>query len=159
MLDVAGPDNVKSSTTDPHRPKDFLDPTEIKLFLDAAKTADAPETPTKRAYFASEEAERMLCARCGRVKLQSRGAASKQAEVPGNTAHSWAFVTACGRAVRTRLKLIFQCGASGGRERTMLRLHEIVAAHPLLQARSRSRARGSERAISAALFRYDHAKA
>src|SRR5258708_26528817 len=38
MLNVGKPDNVKSSTTDPHRPKDFLDPTEIKLFLDAAKT-------------------------------------------------------------------------------------------------------------------------
>ena len=37
MLDIAKPDNVKSQTTDPHRPKDFLDPTEIKTFLDAAK--------------------------------------------------------------------------------------------------------------------------
>jgi type 1 fimbriae regulatory protein FimB/type 1 fimbriae regulatory protein FimE len=37
MLDVAKPDNVKSSVTDPHRPKDFLDQTEIKSFLDAAK--------------------------------------------------------------------------------------------------------------------------
>jgi type 1 fimbriae regulatory protein FimB len=37
MLDIAKPDNVKSSTTDPHRPKDFLDPTEIKSFLEAAK--------------------------------------------------------------------------------------------------------------------------
>jgi len=36
MLDVAKPDNVKG-VTDPHRPKDFLDPTEIKIFLDAAK--------------------------------------------------------------------------------------------------------------------------
>ena len=34
MLDVANPDNVK--TTD-RRPKDFLDPTEIKSFLEAAK--------------------------------------------------------------------------------------------------------------------------
>src|SRR6516164_3119062 len=37
MLDIAKPDNVKSSPTDPHRPKDFLDPTEIKSFLQAAK--------------------------------------------------------------------------------------------------------------------------
>jgi len=36
MLDVAKPDNVES-VTDPHRPKDFLDPTEIRPFLDAAK--------------------------------------------------------------------------------------------------------------------------
>src|SRR5262245_8406395 len=36
-LDVAKPDNVKSCVTDPHRPKDFLDPTEIRTFLDAAK--------------------------------------------------------------------------------------------------------------------------
>jgi integrase len=36
MLDVANSDNVKS-TTDPHRAKDFLDPSEIKLFLQAAK--------------------------------------------------------------------------------------------------------------------------
>ena len=35
MLDVANSGNVK--TTDPHRPKDFLDPTEIKSFLQAAK--------------------------------------------------------------------------------------------------------------------------
>src|SRR6476620_7032972 len=34
MLNVASPDNVK--TTD-RRPKDFLDPTEIKTFLQAAK--------------------------------------------------------------------------------------------------------------------------
>src|SRR5262249_9512327 len=38
IFDVANSDNVKSATTDPLRPKDFLDPTEIKLFLDAAKT-------------------------------------------------------------------------------------------------------------------------
>jgi integrase len=37
MLDIAKPDNVKSSTTDPYRAKDFLDPTEIKTFLHAAK--------------------------------------------------------------------------------------------------------------------------
>jgi type 1 fimbriae regulatory protein FimB len=38
MLDVPNPTNVKSSpVTDPRRPKDFLDPTEIKLFLEAAK--------------------------------------------------------------------------------------------------------------------------
>jgi integrase len=36
MLDLATPNNVKS-VTDPHRPKDFLDPTEIKSFLEAAK--------------------------------------------------------------------------------------------------------------------------
>src|SRR5262245_2416176 len=36
MLDVASTDNVKS-VTDPHRPKDFLDPTEIRSFLNAAK--------------------------------------------------------------------------------------------------------------------------
>jgi integrase len=35
MLDLASTGNVK--TTDPHRPKDFLDPTEIKAFLNAAK--------------------------------------------------------------------------------------------------------------------------
>ena len=38
MFDIAKPDNVKSSSvTDPHRPKDFLDPTEINSFLEAAK--------------------------------------------------------------------------------------------------------------------------
>src|SRR5215467_15282613 len=37
IFDVANSDNVKSATTDPLRPKDFLDPTEIKLFLNAAK--------------------------------------------------------------------------------------------------------------------------
>ena len=38
MFDIAKQDNVKSSSvTDPHRPKDFLDPTEIKSFLEAAK--------------------------------------------------------------------------------------------------------------------------
>src|SRR5262249_46939425 len=36
MLDAVSTDNVKS-VTDPHRPKDFLDPTEIKSFLEAAK--------------------------------------------------------------------------------------------------------------------------
>jgi type 1 fimbriae regulatory protein FimB len=36
MLNLTKPDNVK--TTDPHRPKDFLDPTEIKAFLEAAKS-------------------------------------------------------------------------------------------------------------------------
>src|SRR5215831_17157738 len=36
MFDLATTDNVKS-TTDPHRAKDFLDPTEIKSFLQAAK--------------------------------------------------------------------------------------------------------------------------
>jgi hypothetical protein len=37
MLNLATADNVKS-VTDPHRPKDFLDPTEIKRFLEAAKS-------------------------------------------------------------------------------------------------------------------------
>jgi type 1 fimbriae regulatory protein FimB len=37
MFDLATTDNVKSSTTDPHRPKDFLDPSEMKAFLQAAK--------------------------------------------------------------------------------------------------------------------------
>jgi integrase len=38
MFDIAKPDNVKSSpVADPHRPKDFRDPTEIKSFLEAAK--------------------------------------------------------------------------------------------------------------------------
>jgi type 1 fimbriae regulatory protein FimB len=37
MLTVATSDNVKSPTTDAHRAKDFLDPTEIKTFLQAAK--------------------------------------------------------------------------------------------------------------------------
>jgi type 1 fimbriae regulatory protein FimB len=36
MLDLATTNNVKS-TTDPHRAKDFLDPSEIKSFLQAAK--------------------------------------------------------------------------------------------------------------------------
>ena len=36
MFDLATTYNVKS-TTDPHRPKDFLDPREIKSFLQAAK--------------------------------------------------------------------------------------------------------------------------
>jgi len=36
MFDLANTDNVKS-VTDQHRPKDFLDPTEIKSFLQAAK--------------------------------------------------------------------------------------------------------------------------
>jgi len=37
MTDLAITDNVKSGVTDPRRRKDFLDPTEIKTFLDAAK--------------------------------------------------------------------------------------------------------------------------
>jgi hypothetical protein len=36
MSELAMTGNVKS-VTDPHRPKDFLDPTEIKAFLEAAK--------------------------------------------------------------------------------------------------------------------------
>jgi len=41
MLDVTKLGNVKS-VTDPHRRKDFLDPTEIKAFLEAAKSGDQP---------------------------------------------------------------------------------------------------------------------
>ena len=37
MSDLAVTGNVESRVTDPHRPKDFLDPTEIKAFLEAAK--------------------------------------------------------------------------------------------------------------------------
>ena len=37
MSDLAITSNVKSAVTDPHRRKDFLDPTEIKTFLEAAK--------------------------------------------------------------------------------------------------------------------------
>ena len=38
MSELAVTGNVKSAVTDPHRRKDFLDPTEIKTFLDAAKS-------------------------------------------------------------------------------------------------------------------------
>ena len=38
MSDLAVTGNVKSAVTDPHRRKDFLDPTEVKTFLDAAKS-------------------------------------------------------------------------------------------------------------------------
>jgi integrase len=38
MTDLAITGNVKSAVTDPHRRKDFLDPTEIKTFLEAAKS-------------------------------------------------------------------------------------------------------------------------
>ena len=38
MSDLAVTDNVESRVTDPHRRKDFLDPTEIKTFLEAAKS-------------------------------------------------------------------------------------------------------------------------
>ena len=38
MSELAITDNVKSSVTDPHRRKDFLDPTEMKTFLEAAKS-------------------------------------------------------------------------------------------------------------------------
>jgi hypothetical protein len=39
MSDLAMTGNVGSpSVTDPHRPKDFLDPTEMKEFLEAAKS-------------------------------------------------------------------------------------------------------------------------
>jgi integrase len=38
MSELAVTGNVKSGVTDPHRRKDFLDPTEIKTFLDAAKS-------------------------------------------------------------------------------------------------------------------------
>ena len=37
MSDLAVTGNVESRVTDPHRPKDFLDPTEIKAFPEAAK--------------------------------------------------------------------------------------------------------------------------
>ena len=37
MSDLAVTGNVKSHVTDPHRRKEFLDPTEMKTFLDAAK--------------------------------------------------------------------------------------------------------------------------
>ena len=37
MTDLAVTDNVKRGVTDPHRRKDFLDPTEVKAFLEAAK--------------------------------------------------------------------------------------------------------------------------
>src|SRR5262249_38040424 len=37
MSDLAVTGNVESSVTDPHRRKDFLVPTEIKTFLEAAK--------------------------------------------------------------------------------------------------------------------------
>jgi len=37
MSDLAITGNVESSVTDPHRRKDFLDPTEMKAFLEAAK--------------------------------------------------------------------------------------------------------------------------
>ena len=38
MTDLAVTGNVESAVTDPHRAKDFLDPTEIKTFLEAAKS-------------------------------------------------------------------------------------------------------------------------
>jgi type 1 fimbriae regulatory protein FimB len=38
MSDLAVTSSVKSAVTDPHRRKDFLDPTEIKAFLEAAKS-------------------------------------------------------------------------------------------------------------------------
>ena len=41
MSELAVTGNVKSGVTDPHRRKDFLDPTEIKTFLDAAKSWQA----------------------------------------------------------------------------------------------------------------------
>jgi hypothetical protein len=36
MSELAVTGNVESGVTDPHRRKDFLDPTEIKAFLEAA---------------------------------------------------------------------------------------------------------------------------
>ena len=39
MSDLAVTGNVKSHVTDPHRRKDFLDPTEMKAFLEAAKAS------------------------------------------------------------------------------------------------------------------------
>jgi hypothetical protein len=45
MPDLAVTGNVESRVTDPHRRKDFLDPTEIKAFLEAAKAGrKGPET-------------------------------------------------------------------------------------------------------------------
>ena len=38
MNELAVTGNVKSAVTDPHRREDFLDPTEIKTFLEAAKS-------------------------------------------------------------------------------------------------------------------------
>ena len=38
MNELAVTGNVKSAVTDPHRRKDFLDPTEVKTFLEAAKS-------------------------------------------------------------------------------------------------------------------------
>jgi integrase len=38
ISDLAVTGNVKSRVTDPHRRKDFLDPTEMKTFLEAAKS-------------------------------------------------------------------------------------------------------------------------
>jgi type 1 fimbriae regulatory protein FimB len=38
MSELAVTGNVQSAVTDPHRRKDFLDPTEIKTFLEAAKS-------------------------------------------------------------------------------------------------------------------------
>jgi hypothetical protein len=38
MSDLAVTGNVQSAVTDPHRRKDFLDPTEMKAFLEAAKS-------------------------------------------------------------------------------------------------------------------------
>jgi hypothetical protein len=46
MSDLAVTGNVKSGVTDPHRRKDFLDPTEIKTFLDVTCS---PETPAFRS--------------------------------------------------------------------------------------------------------------
>src|SRR5262249_33260238 len=37
MSELAATGNVESRVTDPHRRKDFLDPTEMKAFLEAAK--------------------------------------------------------------------------------------------------------------------------
>jgi hypothetical protein len=50
MLEVASPDNVK--TTD-RRPKDFLDPTEIKTFLEATKAIAIAPMATAMAAFSS----------------------------------------------------------------------------------------------------------
>ena len=44
MSELAVTGNVKSAVTDPHRRKDFLDPTEIKTFLEAAKSWQARRT-------------------------------------------------------------------------------------------------------------------